>query len=589
MLINSPVLVLGTSFPLALARFCLTGTTTPATVYQDAALTTPFASPIVADVNGIFPEWYHSDPSTIRLQVIAAGGSFAAPLIDVDPANPGVTDLNITYTPPGAGTHAYILRNRLGYDINIMDYISSQALRDSIVARTVGAGAYTQLTADIQSALDNAPLGCRLIWPPGTYPVNNTLLMSRQMDLIAPGGMATRLTGNMVDTRNLLNVKVSVAAALAGDVRLMQMEGLCLYCNAGGGDLIYVENQAPMASNLQMGARHVALGGGSEIGRGMHFKGVVTQVHVVERSLIYGGIHLDGVADSCTFRDLLMGPNNAAFTVDMAEGAWKTLIEHCTIVNKDGAIDIRDCGQVDIVRCQMEQSGVNAGLHQSTVNIAPANFGTRLVNVEGCNFGGGGNVQYSIWADGGGGFFTDQLRIGDNNTFNTTNTGIDVVLNSASVRWADISPEQRYRGNRNGVVIVGRVASANTADARMAITDNGLGTMGIPQPASTLALNNGWTASADFSYTKDSNGLITFTGHLNSGIFAPGTVFGVMPAGFRPSSPMYVPCGNSATSASLLYFNTNGNISTVSGGANPSEWHLTPYRVARHTKYDPGV
>jgi hypothetical protein len=69
-------------------NFYLTGTTTPANVYQDGALTTPYAQPITADSAGRFSPIYLS-PSTIYKVVLTSAASVT--LETTDP-----------YVPPGA-------------------------------------------------------------------------------------------------------------------------------------------------------------------------------------------------------------------------------------------------------------------------------------------------------------------------------------------------------------------------------------------------------------------------------------------------------------------------------------------------------
>lgn len=91
-LISAPVLqlnqVTGLPYGGAKAYFYLTGTTTPATVYQDAALSTVFASPVNADDEGRFPPIY-SDVISLRVKIIAIDGDLLNPLLDIDPLSPG--------------------------------------------------------------------------------------------------------------------------------------------------------------------------------------------------------------------------------------------------------------------------------------------------------------------------------------------------------------------------------------------------------------------------------------------------------------------------------------------------------------------
>lgn len=62
--------------------FYISGTTTPAAVYADAALTTPLPSPVIADAAGRFVPIYLDAKTAYRVVVADAAG---APIRDVDP------------------------------------------------------------------------------------------------------------------------------------------------------------------------------------------------------------------------------------------------------------------------------------------------------------------------------------------------------------------------------------------------------------------------------------------------------------------------------------------------------------------------
>lgn len=93
--------------PLAFgqAYFTLAGGTTPVAVYQDDAFAVPHASPVVANAQGIFPRIYVNPAlGKVRVRIISATGSLAAPLIDADPANStfslnGVTNAYLAQAP----------------------------------------------------------------------------------------------------------------------------------------------------------------------------------------------------------------------------------------------------------------------------------------------------------------------------------------------------------------------------------------------------------------------------------------------------------------------------------------------------------
>lgn len=82
---DKPLSTTGLAQPLSYRNFYLTGTTTPATVYQDGALTTPYAQPIVADANGRFSPIYLDPNVTYRAQLHNAANQL---LEDVDPISP---------------------------------------------------------------------------------------------------------------------------------------------------------------------------------------------------------------------------------------------------------------------------------------------------------------------------------------------------------------------------------------------------------------------------------------------------------------------------------------------------------------------
>lgn len=68
----------------ALAYFFETGTTTPADVYADAALSVPLDNPVQANSAGLFPSIYPDPAVTYRLRLTTSTGALVCP--DVDPA-----------------------------------------------------------------------------------------------------------------------------------------------------------------------------------------------------------------------------------------------------------------------------------------------------------------------------------------------------------------------------------------------------------------------------------------------------------------------------------------------------------------------
>lgn len=74
----------GTILPGWTAQFYLTGTTTPADVYTDGALTTPHTNPVEADADGHMPPIYLNPAVTYRVLMKDADG-VTVPDGDIDP------------------------------------------------------------------------------------------------------------------------------------------------------------------------------------------------------------------------------------------------------------------------------------------------------------------------------------------------------------------------------------------------------------------------------------------------------------------------------------------------------------------------
>ena len=91
----------GEPVPGALARFFVTGTSTPITVFQDAGQTTPHPSPLVANAAGVFPAVYRNG-ATLKVEVRTPGGVML-PGFPIDPAfaidTTGVGASGVSFSP----------------------------------------------------------------------------------------------------------------------------------------------------------------------------------------------------------------------------------------------------------------------------------------------------------------------------------------------------------------------------------------------------------------------------------------------------------------------------------------------------------
>jgi hypothetical protein len=103
--INQPLSSAGLTLPLAYFVFYLTGTTTPAAVYQDAGLTTPFppnsAGQIIvtAGGNGQFAAIYMNPSTVYRVQLYTSGGVLLSDTDPIIPPLPTTGTNNVTLNP----------------------------------------------------------------------------------------------------------------------------------------------------------------------------------------------------------------------------------------------------------------------------------------------------------------------------------------------------------------------------------------------------------------------------------------------------------------------------------------------------------
>jgi hypothetical protein len=493
-----------------------------------------------------------------------------------------VTELATTQQVNSTDKFATPLRDWTGREFHMLDYFPRDVQR-AIKARQYADAA--QLKPWVQKAFNEAAVGCKLITHPGDYHINGTVTMGQQMDI---EGRGARLIGDFgADaSSNLLEIKIQSAIAGAGDVRLTKIEGLRAYFASGGYSVIHIENQSPQASNLQTIIERCGLGA-NDTGGGaaIRMKGLVTQIHRIVHCDITNSIWFDGCADSCSVHHSLIGGIKTGIRCDLADGAFRTNIEANTIVCRDGAIDVQNGSEIDIIDNQIEQMAAdNLSSFASLIQLYPQVRAIKRVRIIGNNLGGGTHCSGNISMHGGAATVDDTFI--DQNTFCVTASSYDVRQLSAGVRFTRMGPNNTVRGNRDSVTIDGSgVATANSLDERPSVYDLGVGTMGVRKLAADVTLANGWTASTDFSVEKSLDGTLTFCGNIISGTTTVGTTVMTLPAGFRPAVARYVYGISDATTHALMYAHTDGTITTVAGSGNI--W-LSGFQVPLRTTYDPG-
>lgn len=142
---NVPSRVLTTAgrvAPGAKVYFYETGTTTPVTVYSDAAMLTPHATPVVADAYGAVPDIYFNPDSEIRVRVLTSAN---VEIFDIDPFNPDPYSqsdgaLRLGFIQAGTGAVAETVQAALRREVWADSYKSPSDTDDtSCITKAVNA------------------------------------------------------------------------------------------------------------------------------------------------------------------------------------------------------------------------------------------------------------------------------------------------------------------------------------------------------------------------------------------------------------------------------------------------------------------
>lgn len=94
-----------------------TGTTTPVTIYSDAALATPITNPVTVAAGAAVPPIYHNETSVPRVRVTQSDGTVIS---DDDPF--GIASETLTYTPNGTGAVSRTAAQVFAERISVKDY-----------------------------------------------------------------------------------------------------------------------------------------------------------------------------------------------------------------------------------------------------------------------------------------------------------------------------------------------------------------------------------------------------------------------------------------------------------------------------------
>ena len=435
--------------------------------------------------------------------------------------------------------------------------------------------------AKINKALEQAPLGSTLHFS-GLYYTEVPILQKRGVNIhFEPGSAVVSIFDD--PTKDVWVINIESMPFNAGEARQLRFDNMRI-TNADGlaaRDTLVIENVSPLIGNLQclfINPNIVAQDGDSA-GYAVRFKGLVTQAHIFIGHYVSGGIYLEGCADGCKFLGGIVGGLKPAFTVDLAGGAFKTIIEHNLLVARDGALIVLGGSQIDFHKNQIEQveaQGKNQNEHSASVIISADSYGSRGISLSGNNFGGSSRVDHHVYVKSDSTKTVEDLDIGSNNTWSKSLIS-DITLADAGVKYTNIDRKQLLRGARGTADYITYPDSygANTDDVNtlLNVVDNGTGTAGVRLGATRLggasatALLNSWTCDAKTHCIKDAaTGLVRFSGWATGPAAAQNSItIATLPEGFRPNVEQIIPItgydlGTGAKVDALVQVQTDGSV-----------------------------
>jgi hypothetical protein len=471
--------------------------------------------------------------------------------------------------------------------------------------------------AAIQAALDEAPLGSTIVFPPGVYQTTGLLMTRRLSWRFDPGAALYGVGLKANPLKPILDIRIDSEGAPGSS---MYFDGVIIGLAVDGGGEEF-DAEATVNIESQEGVDEPLIGlmwrGGfidardNQTGPALRIAGYTTQMHTFIGADIQNQVHLDGCADACRFVYNNVFGIKTGFLVDLEAGAFRTLIAHNVITARDGALTLVNGSRVDFLYNQVEQgvvegrpSNVNANDEQASVILAAAEDPLREINIIGNNFGGGENVELSLSMKTDSGATIEDVNI-ERNTWGETNSGVDIEIKDAGVKYTRIAADQSLRGERGGGGFTTYPAYAsNTLDVNtlLNVVDNGLGTSLVRKDATELGggsgtlLMNSWTCAADLRFWKDAEGFVNFLSYAVAPAAAQTDVqIGTLPVGFRPAAietfvllgsdnltGAKVPVYCAITQAGLI-------VMTKAATTNTALVGMTPVRfVAKREGYDPG-
>jgi len=200
----------GNTYPGARLTFMRSGTTTLATVYQDAARTVPHTNPVIASSSGVFAPIYLDPGVQYKARLTNSSGALLRP--DADPIN-------------DAGNSTFYARTLAEIAASVTPTASGYQYPPGDVRRYGAAGDGSNDTTAINNAARVAAISGELYFPPGyTFGINGWVNILNGTRLVHGRGKIVCLSnGNTAPSGLLLKGRAQGEAA---DVSNCRLDGL---------------------------------------------------------------------------------------------------------------------------------------------------------------------------------------------------------------------------------------------------------------------------------------------------------------------------------------------------------------------------
>lgn len=405
----------------------------------------------------------------------------------------------------------------------------------------------------IQRAFD-AP-GLEPIKLSQTYPITGTgaycLLLSKNRNIYGTNQRTCIIRSDSAGATTSI-IKIAIDATngnggFIGDARSLELSNFTAFHNAGGATALEIDCTPFVGlSSIHSGTfHHLTLtanednGGYSIVAKGSLAFSDIYNCELGSGIALGTGIEAQRIADGNRIYNNNITGKHVGIYLDILLGSYKTQIINNVITNRDGAVRIRNGQQVDIVRNQIEQFpgyGPNTSPYGAHIWVEGVDYFSKDINIEGNNFGGGGNAQNLVVLD------NCQDSIIQKNRFNP-GTASEVYLLAAS------KGNKIYFDNKSDV--------PDRDDMfNLSVQDLGIGNFG------TLQQSVAFGTFTSFLFYKDpASGEVIFRSNFSGpgGSSPSSTKMGELPNGFRPLENSYILTRN-AVAPMILYIGTNGDI-----------------------------